>query len=303
MGADVAMQLRQVDPRELNLVLRRLRLLPESAVREKQESLHHKGQISPLVAAEHEGELVLVDGFARQAAAVRLGLETVAVQVQRLSAVQMKAQLYLRNHERGMVLVDECRLVHELCEADGLNQVEIASLLERHRSWVCRRLGLWKSLSPRLVAEGAIAGLGAGSVRRLALLPVSNQEELVAVSLREDLGEQATARLIELWQKAPDNQARRYLLEQPREAIELARATAQDKNDPRLGKSAAKVHENLVLMRQAALRVIRQLRSGVEELPETGVKMLRDACELAQRDCPWALREVLRQLSEPEVKT
>lgn len=302
MGTDVAMQLRQVDPRELNLVLRRLRLLPESAVREKQESLQHKGQISPLVAAEHEGELVLVDGFARQAAAVRLGLETVAVQVQKLSTVQMKAQLYLRNHERGMVLVDECRLVHELCDADGLNQVEIASLLERHKSWVCRRLGLWKSLSPRLVAEGAIAGLGAGSVRRLALLPVSNQEELVAVSLREDLGEQATAKLIELWQKAPDNQVRRYLLEQPRGAIELARATAQDRTDPRLGKSATKVHENLVLMRQAALRVIRQLRSGVEELPETGVKMLRDACELAERDCPWALREVLQQLSEPEVK-
>jgi ParB-like chromosome segregation protein Spo0J len=296
------MQLRQVDPRELNLVLRRLRLLPESAVRDKLESLQHKGQISPLVAAEHEGELVLIDGFARQAAAVRLGLETVAVQVQKLSTVQMKAQLYLRNHERGMVLVDECRLVHELCEADGLNQVEVAALLERHKSWVCRRLALWKSLSPRLLAEGAIAGLGAGSVRRLALLPVSNQEELIAVSLRENLGEQATATLLELWHKAPDNQARRYLLEQPRSAIELARATAQDKNDPRLGKSAAKVHENLVLMRQAALRVIRQLRSGVEELPETGAKMLRDACELAERDCPWALREVLRQLSETEGK-
>lgn len=294
------MQLRQVDPRALSLVLRRLRLLPESAVRDKLESLQQKGQISPLVAAEHEGELILVDGFARQAAAVRLGLETITVQVQQLSTVQMKAQLYLRNHERGMVLVDECRLVHELCEAEGLNQVEIASLLERHKSWVCRRLGLWKSLSPRLLAEGAIAELGTGSVRRLALLPVSNQEELVAVSLREQLGEQATATLIELWQKAPDSQARRYLLEQPRAAIELARAATQDRADPRLGKSATKVHENLVLMRQAALRVIRQLRSGVEEVPETGAKLLRDACELAGRDCPWALREVMRQLSATE---
>src|SRR5512142_3294470 len=118
------MQLCQVNPRALNLMLRRLRLVPESAVRDKAESLQHQGQISPLVAAEHEGELILVDGFARQAAAVRLGLETVTVQVHQLSTVQMKAQLYLRNHERGLVLIDECRLVHELCESDGLNQVE-----------------------------------------------------------------------------------------------------------------------------------------------------------------------------------
>ena len=68
------MQLRQVDPRQVSLVLRRLRAVPEAAVREKLESLGSKGQMSPLVVAEHEGELVLIDGFARQAAAVRMGL-------------------------------------------------------------------------------------------------------------------------------------------------------------------------------------------------------------------------------------
>jgi ParB-like chromosome segregation protein Spo0J len=297
------MQLRQVDPHELNLVLRRLRSVPEVAVREKLESLGSKGQMSPLVAAEHAGELVLIDGFARQAAAVRLGLGTVAVEVVQLTAVQMKAQLYLRNRERGLALVDECRLVHELCEADGLDQVEVAAQLERHKSWVCRRLALWKALSPRLLAEGAVTELGAGSIRRLALLPVCNQEELVAVSRREKLGEHETALLIDLWRQAPDSGARRYLLEHPRAALELARAGTQEKVDPRLGKSAAKVHESLVVMRQAALRVIRQARTGVEELPEPGVVMLREACELAERDCPWAIREVLRLLPVAEPGT
>jgi ParB-like chromosome segregation protein Spo0J len=151
------------------LVLRRLRAVPEAAVREKLESLGSKGQMSPLVVAEHEGELVLIDGFARQAAAVRMGLGTVAVEVVQLTAVQMKAQLYLRNRERGLSLVDECRLVRELCESDGLNQVEVSALLERHKSWVCRRLGLWKALSPRLLSEGAVSEVGSGSIRRLAL--------------------------------------------------------------------------------------------------------------------------------------
>jgi ParB-like chromosome segregation protein Spo0J len=297
------MQLRQVDPKGLSLVLRRLRAVPEGAVRDKLESLRSKGQMSPLVAAEHEGQLVLIDGFARQAAALRMGLNSVAVEVVQLTGVQMKAQLYLRNRERGLELVDECRLVRELCEADGLNQVEVSALLERHKSWVCRRLALWRALSPRLLAEGAVAELGAGSIRRLALLPVCNQEELLAVSRREQLSDQHTAQLIDLWRQAPDNEARRYLLEHPRCAIELARAGAQQKADPRLGRSAAKVRDSLVVMRQAALRAIRQVQSGVEELPEPGVGLLREACELAERDCPRAIREVERLLPTAEVRT
>lgn len=297
------MALRLVDPRELNLVLRRLRRLPESAVRDKLESLGSKGQISPLVAAEQAGELVLIDGFARQAAAVRLGLGVVAVEVVQLTPVQMKAQLYLRNRERGLVLVDECRLVHELCEADGLLQVDVAALLERHKSWVCRRLALWNSLSPRLLAEGAVTELGAGSLRRLAQLPACNQEEVLAVSRRECLGEQATSLLVDLWRQAPDREARDYLLKEPCAALELARGSSIERDNSRIGKRAARVYENLVQMRRAALRVIRQLRRGAEEeLPfsEVAVKRLRETCLLAERDCPRALQEVLRQWPEME---
>ena len=295
------MQLRQVDPRQVSLVLRRLRAVPEAAVREKLESLGSKGQMSPLVVAEHEGELVLIDGFARQAAAVRMGLGTVAVEVVQLTAVQMKAQLYLRNRERGLSLMDECRLVRELCESDGLNQVEVSALLERHKSWVCRRLALWKALSPRLLSEGAVSELGSGSIRRLALLPVCNQEELIAVSRREQLREQDTALLIELWRRAPDRKARQYLLEHPRCALELARAGVQAKTDPRLGTSGAKLHESLVVMRQAALRAFRQAARGLEQLPEAGVELLREACQLAERDCPRAIQEVERVLPLAQV--
>jgi len=290
------MQLREVDPRQLSLVLRRLRQVPEAQVRDKLESLRSKGQMSPLVAAEHEGQLVLVDGFARQAAAVSLGMPSVLVEVLQLTAVQMKAQIYLRNRERGLGLIEECRLVCELCEVEGLSQVEVAALLERHKSWACRRLGMWKALSPRLTAEGGLQELEAGSVRRLALLPVCNQEELIAVSRREALGPRDTTALIGLWGQAPDSEARRYLIDHPREAIELSRASTQERTDPRLGKVAAEVLQSMVMMRQSALRAIRRVRAGMEELCTDGAGMLRDACELAERDCPWAVREVRRYL-------
>lgn len=289
-----AMQLREVDPRTLSLVMRRLRQVPEAAVAAKQESMRSKGQLSPLVAAEHEEQLVLIDGFARQAAAVRLQLPTVTVEVVKLTAVQMKVQLYVRNRDRGLALVEECRLVRDLCEVEGLSQVEVGALLERHKSWVCRRLGIWKGLSPRLVTQGGIEQLESGAVRKLALLPACNQEQLMAVNQREGLAGRDTSMLIDLWRRAPGAEARTYLLEHPRTAIELARSTAKRAADPRLGESAAKVHESLTVMRQAALRVVRQIRAGLEQMPREGTLMLRKACELVERDCPWALREVRR---------
>ena len=47
------MELRHVDPSVLDLSLGRLRQLPKAAVRAKEASLRAKGQLSPLVAAEH----------------------------------------------------------------------------------------------------------------------------------------------------------------------------------------------------------------------------------------------------------
>lgn len=288
------MHLRQVDPKTLCLTLRRLRQVPESRVRDKLESLRSKGQVSPLAVSEQEGQLVLVDGFARQAAAVRLGMTSVTVEVVSLTAVQMKAQMYLRNRERGLALIEECRLVRELCDSDGLSQVEVAEMLERHKSWVCRRLSLWKGLSPRLLSDGALDELEAGSVRKLSLLPACNQEQLVAVSRRDGLGPRDTTTLVELWRKAPDQEARQYLLEHPQSAVELARASSREMADPRLGQKASELYQSLVVMRQAALRAIRRARGGIEELPAEGAALLRGAVELIERDCPWAAREVRR---------
>jgi ParB-like chromosome segregation protein Spo0J len=286
--------LRQVDPKTLCLTLRRLRQVPESRVRDKLESLRSKGQVSPLAVSEQEGQLVLVDGFARQAAAVRLGMTSVTVEVVSLTAVQMKAQMYLRNRERGLALIEECRLVRELCDSDGLSQVEVAEMLERHKSWVCRRLSLWKGLSPRLLSDGALDELEAGSVRKLSLLPACNQEQLVAVSRRDGLGPRDTTTLVEMWRKAPDQEARQYLLEHPQSAVELARASSREMADPRLGQKASELYQSLVVMRQAALRAIRRARGGIEELAAEGAALLRGAVELIERDCPWAAREVRR---------
>jgi len=286
------MELRRVDPAALDLSLSRLRQLPEGAIAAKQESLRSKGQLSPLVAASNEGRLVLIDGFVRHMAAVRLGLESVLVEVVRVSPVQMKAQVYLRNRERGLRLIEECRLVRELVELDRLSQVEVGDLLERHKSWVCRRLSLSRQVSPRLLEDLSLGLLGEGSLRRLAQLPSRNQEELWAVAQRDGLSPKDTGILVELWQQAPDAEARQYLLEQPADAIRQARSVPEAPVDPRLGTAGQELLAGLVALQQMSLRVVRRVKHGLGELPPEGVGMLSKAREQADEHCRLALRHV-----------
>lgn len=286
------MELRHVAPESLDLSLGRLRQVPEAAVHAKVASLRSKGQLSPLVCAEDDGRLVLIDGFVRQRAAVRLGLPTVRVEVTRLSGVQMKAQLYLRNRERGLWLLEECRLVRELHDADGLNQVEIAELLERHKSWVCRRLALDRALSPNLACDLAVGLVTPGSLRALAQLPARNQEELWAVARRDELGPRDTAALIELWRRAREPQARQYLLDHPRAALSLARGRAVAPADPRLGEAAGRLCSELATLCRVSLRVRRCIDEGLVTPGPEGLGVLRRAQREAAELCNAALSAV-----------
>lgn len=290
------MELRRVAPSALDLSLSRLRQLPQGAVRRTEESLRSKGQLSPLVAASVEGRLVLVDGFLRQLAAVRLGLESVLVEVVELSPTQMKAQVYLRNRERGLRLIEECRLVRELVEVDRLSQVEVGDVLERHKSWVCRRLSLSREVSAHLLEDVSLGLLGEGSLRKLAQLPARNQEELWAVCQRDGLGSKEVRALAELWLRAPDPESRRYLLEHPREALRLARGAEPSSEDPRLGKAGRDLLGSLLTLRRIALRVTSRVGEGLGELPPEALARLEKVTERADADCRTALDAVAARL-------
>ncbi len=286
------MLLRREDPVALDLSLGRLRQLPEPAVSRMMASLRSKGQLSPLAVAEHEDRLMLVDGFVRHLAAQRLGLETVLVEVVRLSAVQMKAQVYLRNRERGLLLIEECRLVRELVEVDRQSQVEVGDLLERHKSWVCRRLSLSRQVSPHLLDDVALGLLGEGSLRKLAQLPARNQDELWAVAQRDGLGSKDTGELAELWQRAPDPESRGFLLAHPREALERARKKPKPPVDPRLGAAGQELVAGLVSLRRLCLRLLRRLQDGLGEIPPEGVTQIVRARAQADEDSRLLLHEV-----------
>ncbi|MBM3271143.1 MAG: ParB N-terminal domain-containing protein [Candidatus Sericytochromatia bacterium] len=293
----VAMDFRHVAPSALDLSLARLRQLPESAIQGKVESLKNKGQLSPLVAAEQDGALILVDGFVRHQAALRLDLDRVLVEVVRLTATQMKCQLYLRNRERGLSLLEECRLVLELCDRDGLCQTEIAELLERHKSWVCRRLALIRGLSSHLLAEKALDLLPGGALRRLAQLHARNQEAVMAAALRDGIPAEDVGALADLVRRAPAPMARRYVIDHPADALARARRRQDPAADPRLGEAGRQVLEGLQILRQTALRLQRRAREGLGALPPDAVRLLAEAADGADHDCRVAVDAVRQCLT------
>lgn len=277
-------EIREMAPADMDLSLGRLRQFPEPRVVSMMASLRNKGQLSPLVAASHPDTLVLVDGFIRHSAAMRLALPSVFVAVHELGSVQMKAQMYLRNRQRGLLLIEECRLVDELHRIDGMNQVEIATVLERHKSWVSRRLALHQQLSPHLMEEMAIGRLGMGSIQTLAQLPARNQEELFAVSQQAGLNRKDTARLIGLWRRAQDDEMRRYVLEQPIEALRLAHGKhgqPADEQNVVLQGTMKPFFKTLSVWSSASNRLLRLLRDPIATgCPSHAIKRLTEEVKL-----------------------
>lgn len=52
----------------------------------------------------------------------------------------MKAAIYGLNRAGGRTReLEEAWIVHALVREDGMSQVEVAELLGRHKSWVCRQ--------------------------------------------------------------------------------------------------------------------------------------------------------------------
>ena len=91
---------------------------------------------------------MLIDGFKRlQAARGLKGFSTLSARRIEADERGAKAAMYgLNRTGRHLGELEEAWLVQALVPEDGLSQVEVAVLLGRHKSWVCRRLAMMEKL-------------------------------------------------------------------------------------------------------------------------------------------------------------
>jgi hypothetical protein len=114
-----------------------------------------------------------------------------------LDAAGAKVRLLCCNASTGLAELEEAWLVRSLYREDRLGQPQIAVLLTRHKSWVCRRLALAESLSDELSASVRLGLVTATAAAELARLQRCNQDAVMRVITRRGLTTRQTAHLVQ----------------------------------------------------------------------------------------------------------
>jgi ParB-like chromosome segregation protein Spo0J len=223
--------------------------VPE-AERAMARSLERYGQLSPVIVCRRQERYELIDGFKR------LGAVRGLAQIPRLSARLMeadertaKAAIYGLNRAGGRTReLEEAWIIQALVREDGLSQVEVAELLGRHKSWVCRRLALIERLGPKARDELRVGLLTPTAARQIVRLPEGNQAEVLEAIRREALSSAELGGVVDLWLKCAERRQQEYLLTHPREALSQANGVLPSVRDPRLSEAGNQVWKRVGLL-------------------------------------------------------
>jgi hypothetical protein len=187
----------ELAPSELGEAFSSMRLCSAQAQQEMQLSLSRLGQLTAVQAYRAGGSLELFDGLKRLRAARQLSWAKLRVEVHGLDAAGAKVRLLCCNASTGLSELEEAWLVRSLYREDQLKQPQIAMLLRRHKSWVCRRLVLAESLSEELSAGVRLGLVSATAAVELARLQRCNQDSVMRVVTQGGLTTRQIARLVQ----------------------------------------------------------------------------------------------------------
>jgi len=225
-------------------------------------SLRRYGQISPVVVCLREEAPVLIDGFKRlQAARSLKGFGTLSARRIDVDERGAKAAMYgLNRTGRHFGELEESWLVNALVREDGLSQVEVAVLLGRHKSWVCRRLALLEKLCPAGQEDLRLGLLSATMARQLVRLPAGNQQGALEAGRRHSLSAAELRGVVDLLLVSGTREKAAFVLERPREALREAQAGEIRGWDPRLSAAGNRASRQVAMLLDQLARMTNWLR-------------------------------------------
>lgn len=264
---------------------RRYRLSDPGAEEAMAWSLQSYGQASPATACWRDDRPELLDGFKRRTAAVRLGWATLSVRIVAIDERSAKAAIHGLNSVGARPSeLEEAWLVQALVREDGLTQVEAAQLLNKHKSWVCRRLALLERLGGEAQAEMRLGLLSVGLARQLTRLPVGNQSAILSAARREALTTVEVQGVIDLLRGATPEQEQ-LLLDDPRAALLQAEGVPSPARDPRLSPAGNRLARQLGMLLDLLNRIENwQRHPGLAELKRDDRRLLAPQFTRLARD-------------------
>jgi ParB/RepB/Spo0J family partition protein len=240
----------QLKPAEIGEHYGRYRLHVPEAERSMAQSLQSYGQLSPVVVCRRNDRYELIDGFKRLGAARHLAqLHYLSARLMEADERTVKAAIYGLNRAGGRTReLEEAWIIHALVREDGMSQVEVAELLGRHKSWVCRRLALIERLGAKARDDLRVGLLSPTAARQMVRLPQGNQAEVLDAVRREALSGAELAGVVDLWLGCAERVQQQYILAHPREALSQAKGTASLVRDPRLSEVGNHVWKRVGLL-------------------------------------------------------
>jgi ParB-like chromosome segregation protein Spo0J len=217
----------------------RYRLYVPEAERAMARSLERYGQLSPVVVCRRQDRYELIDGFKRLGASRGVAaMASLSARLMEADEPAAKAAIYGLNRAGGRTReLEEAWIIHALVREDGMSQVEVAELLSRHKSWVCRRLALLERLGSKARDDLRVGLLSATAARQMVRLPQGNQSEVLDAVRREALSGAELAGLVDLWLGCADGTQQQYILAHPREALSQWKGLHHAVRDPRLSEA------------------------------------------------------------------
>ena len=132
---------RSLEISDFDLRFDRYRIIQPKADLLMARSLSKYSQIAPVVYCQLEGSLVLVDGFKRLRAVRKLkGITALSARLLEVDEQSAKAAIFNLNRVATRPNeLEESLIIDALVHDDGLQQIEVAQMLGRHKSWINRR--------------------------------------------------------------------------------------------------------------------------------------------------------------------
>lgn len=268
---------------ELGVRYRRYRLADPAAEEAMARSLRSYGQLAPVTACWRNGQAELLDGFKRHTAAAQVAWPTLSVRVLEIDERSAKAAIFgLNRTGQHPSELEEAWIVQALVREDGLSQVEAAQLLNKHKSWVCRRLALLERLGVEAQTELRLGLLSPGLARQLTRLPTGNQAAVLAAARRDALTALEVQGVVELLRGASLEQEA-YVLQEPRAA--LRQQVGVPIRDPRLSPAGNRLARQLSMLLDLLGRLETwQRHPGLAELKRDDRRLLAPSFARLARD-------------------
>ena len=206
--------------------------------------------MSPVVVCLRQERYELIDGFKRLGAARTLArMSHLSARLLEADERTAKAAIYGLNRAGGRTReLEEAWIIQALVREDGMSQVEVAELLGRHKSWVCRRLALIERLGSKARDDLRVGLLSPTAARQIVRLPEGNQAEVLDAVRREALSSAELTGVVDLWLGCVERRQQEYLLHHPREALSQATGALPTARDPRLSEDGNRVWKRVGLL-------------------------------------------------------